>query len=228
MILYRTIEKDGFAEQVIDRSRFLAFARPASSKDAADAFFAEIRARYRDATHVVPAFIVGPKKELEWASDAGEPQGTSGPPILAMLEKEDLTNVAVAVVRYFGGRLLGMGGLVRAYSSSAKAAVENAGIAEAAELVRFTASFSYPALGKIENRAKEGAFRIHSPVYAENVSVTVETSPEEEETARGILIELTSGTVRLGSSERTVGLLPVLPNCAEKMKIDLDKTGKEA
>ncbi len=208
MILYRTIEKEGTAEQVIDRSRFIAFARPVSSKEEADAFFAEVRAEYKDATHVVPAFIVGRKKELEWASDAGEPQGTSGPPILAMLEKEDLTNVAVAVVRYFGGRLLGTGGLVRAYSSSAKLAVEAAGIAEAAERVSFAASFAYPALGKLQNREKEGLFRMTDPVYAEDVTVTVETAPEDAETVRGIFTETTAGSVRFGPAETFIGLVP--------------------
>ncbi len=216
MILYRTIAHEGTAEQVIDRSRFLAFARPVSSKEEADAFFAEIRDRYRDATHVVPAFIVGRKKELEWASDAGEPQGTSGPPILAMLEKEDLTNVAVAVVRWFGGRLLGTGGLVRAYSSSAKLAVEAAGIAEAAERVSFEASFAYPALGKLRNREKEGTFRMGDPVYAEDVTVTVETAPEDEASVRALFTETTGGAARLGPSARSVGLVAVPPKFDEK------------
>jgi uncharacterized YigZ family protein len=216
MILFRTIQQEGSAEQVIDRSRFIAFARPVSSKEEADAFFAEIRERYKDATHVVPAFIVGRKKELEWASDAGEPQGTSGPPILAMLEKEDLTNVAVAVVRYFGGRLLGTGGLVRAYSSTAKMAVGDAGIADASERVSFTASFAYTALGKLRNREKEGAFAMRDPAYAEDVTVTVETTPEDEETVRGILTETTAGNVRFGPAERTVGLVPISPDFTEK------------
>ena len=85
MELYKTIKKDATAEQIIEKSRFIAHAMPVSDRDEADAFIAEIKAKYKDATHNVPAMVIGDKSQIQWASDDGEPQGTSGAPIVQML-----------------------------------------------------------------------------------------------------------------------------------------------
>lgn len=143
MILYKTVMEEAEAEQTIEKSRFISHIKPVTSKEAAEEFIAEIRASYKTATHNVPAFVIGNKMQLQWASDDGEPQGTSGAPIVQMLVKEGITNVAVVVTRYFGGIKLGTGGLVRAYTSSAKLALEAAGIADVREMLVLEVRMAY-------------------------------------------------------------------------------------
>ena len=124
---YLTLNAEAHAEYTVNRSRFISHASPAGSIEAANAYLAEIRAAYPDATHNVFAFVV---REPEYArySDDGEPSGTSGMPVLGVLKGAQLTNAILVVTRYFGGILLGTGGLVRAYTHAAKLAVEAAGI----------------------------------------------------------------------------------------------------
>lgn len=173
MILYKTIEHAAHAEQVIDRSRFIAYASPASTKEEADAFIATIRKQHKDATHNVPAIVIGDKFQLQWASDDGEPQGTSGAPIVQMLVKEGITNTAIVVTRYFGGIKLGTGGLVRAYTSSAKLAVEASGICGVMEMAVFSFKIDYAYLSKIQNLAGEDTFQIDDIQYEDVVTVKV-------------------------------------------------------
>ena len=128
MELYRTVKQEASAEQIIERSRFIAHIRPVGSREEADAFVEEIRGQYRDATHNVPAMVLGDKQQVQWGSDDGEPQGTSGAPMVQLIVGEGLTDLVIVVTRYFGGIKLGTGGLVRAYTSSARLAIEAAGI----------------------------------------------------------------------------------------------------
>ena len=134
MKLYSTVLGEASAEQVIEKSRFIAYVSPVQSREEADAFIASIRKKHKDATHNVPAIVLGDKMQVQWASDDGEPQGTSGAPMVQMLVKEGITNVAVVVTRYFGGIKLGTGGLVRAYTSSAKLGLEAAGLCDVEEM----------------------------------------------------------------------------------------------
>ena len=134
MLLYKTINGEATVQQVINKSKFIANVYPAQSREEAEDFFDVIRKEHRLATHNVPAMVLGDKLQLQWASDDGEPQGTSGSPILQLLVSEGITNVAVMVTRYFGGIKLGTGGLVRAYTSSAKIALDEAGICGVAEM----------------------------------------------------------------------------------------------
>ena len=103
MKLYNTVEKEATAEQVIERSRFITYVMPVASKEEADEFIASIKKKHRDATHNVPAMGVGDKMQIQWASDDGEPQGTSGAPMVKMMVNAGITNVCVVVTRYFGG-----------------------------------------------------------------------------------------------------------------------------
>ena len=112
--LFTTLEKEGYAEQIIEKSRFIAHAAPVSSREEAEEYIAKIRDQYRDATHNVPAFVLGDKQQTVWGSDDGEPGGTAGSPVALLISSEGLTNTVVVVTRYFGGIKLGPGGLVRA------------------------------------------------------------------------------------------------------------------
>ncbi|MBO4880674.1 MAG: YigZ family protein [Firmicutes bacterium] len=201
---YTTVAKEASAEQVIDRSRFIAHIARAFSKEEADAYIAGIRAQYRDATHNVPAFIVGEKSELKWTSDDGEPQGTSGPPMLQMLEREGLTNVVCVVTRYYGGIKLGTGGLVRAYTSSAKLALEAAGIHTVKDVTRLSVTLPYTLLGKLQNLEKSEPFTIEDIVYTESVTLALTMDLEDEERVKALLMEVSAGTAVIAAEEHVI------------------------
>ncbi len=124
---YFTLQKEAQDEFIENRSRFIGYAKPVSTKEDAEAFIREIRAKHWDATHNVYAYVLRDGQSRRY-SDDGEPSGTAGVPVLDVLLKKELTDCVVVATRYFGGILLGAGGLVRAYSHTSKIAVEAAGI----------------------------------------------------------------------------------------------------
>ena len=204
-VLYTTVEKEASAEQTIERSRFISYIKPVSTREEAEAFFSRVNDRHKDARHCVPAFVIGDKMQLQWASDNGEPQGTAGAPIVQMLVKEGVTNVAVGVIRYFGGIKLGTGGLVRAYTSSARLALEAAGLHQVREMCLMTASIPYNLLGRLQNLEKSMPFEIKGIEYTEEVAVSLAFEPEAEAGITAMLSDLLSGKLEgRVSVERTV------------------------
>lgn len=208
MELYKTVRKQAEAVQVIDKSRFIAHVFPVESREEADAFLAEIREKYKDATHNVPAMVIGDKSQIQWASDDGEPQGTSGAPMVQMMVKEGLTNLIVVVTRYFGGIKLGTGGLVRAYTSSAKLGLEAAGICSVREMAELTVKIDYPYLAKIQNMASEqldleeadregeenlSNFRIANIQYTDKIEMKIQTFPGSLTNVELLFQNITSG-----------------------------------
>lgn len=193
MLKYRSIKREAEAETVIDRSRFIARAKPVETREEALEFFNEIKTKHRTATHNVPAFVLGEKSHLLWTSDDGEPQGTSGPPILQMLQREGLTNLAVMVTRYYGGIKLGTGGLVRAYTAAAKAALEASGVCEVHEMFVVKLKLDYSHLGKIQNLEAEGEFSILDIEYEDKITIELMTEPEKSEELVGNISNITAG-----------------------------------
>lgn len=208
MELYKTVRKQAEAVQVIDKSRFIAHVCPVESREEADAFLAEIREKYKDATHNVPAMVIGDKSQIQWASDDGEPQGTSGAPMVQMMVKEGLTNLIVVVTRYFGGIKLGTGGLVRAYTSSAKLGLEAAGVCSVREMAELTVKIDYPYLAKIQNMASEqldleeadregeenlSNFRIANIQYTDKIEMKIQTFPGSLTNVELLFQNITSG-----------------------------------
>lgn len=208
MELYKTVRKQAEAVQVIDKSRFIAHVFPVESREEADAFLAEIREKYKDATHNVPAMVIGDKSQIQWASDDGEPQGTSGTPMVQMMVKEGLTNLIVVVTRYFGGIKLGTGGLVRAYTSSAKLGLEAAGVCSVREMAELTVKIDYPYLAKIQNMASEqldleeadregeenlSNFRIANIQYTDKIEMKIQTFPGSLTNVELLFQNITSG-----------------------------------
>ena len=208
MELYKTVRKQAEAVQVIDKSRFIAHVFPGESREEADAFLAEIREKYKDATHNVPAMVIGDKSQIQWASDDGEPQGTSGAPMVQMMVKEGLTNLIVVVTRYFGGIKLGTGGLVRAYTSSAKLGLEAAGVCSVREMAELTVKIDYPYLAKIQNMASEqldleeadregeenlSNFRIANIQYTDKIEMKIQTFPGSLTNVELLFQNITSG-----------------------------------
>ncbi len=189
-LLYTTIAQDARAEQIIERSRFIAQIKRVSSKEEADAFIASVRAEYRDATHNVPAFVIGDKMQLQWASDDGEPQGTSGAPMLQMLVKEGITNVAIVVTRYFGGIKLGTGGLVRAYTSSASLALEAAGREDVREILSQTVIMSYEEHARFGYTSGRELVNVKDTVYTDKVELFLEYDADDEAEVKKMLSDL--------------------------------------
>lgn len=195
MLLYRTINSEATVEQVINKSKFIANIHPVQSREEAEEFFDLIRKEHRLATHNVLAMVIGDKLQLQWASDDGEPQGTSGPPILQLLVSERITNVALIVTRYYGGIKLGTGGLVRAYTSSAKLALEEAGICGVAEMAILYADISYSDHSKITTVLPEWDAEIISESFTDKVRLEVKTDINNLETLKTRLINFTSNDI---------------------------------
>ena len=202
MYLYRSIYEYAEAEYVIDRSRFIAHASPADTPEEARLFVSGIKEKYRDATHNVPAFVCGAGKEHQWASDDGEPAGTSGMPVLKLITSEDLTNLAVVITRYFGGIKLGTGGLARAYTHAAGLAIDAAGICEVRESALLTYSFDYTYLNRIQNLAGEGSFDIGDISYTDTVRAVIRCPSEDDEKIRSMMADITAGKAVLTGEEK--------------------------
>ena len=193
MKLYSTVRRQAQAEQIIEKSRFITYVSPAETKEEADAFIASIRKKHKDATHNVPAMVLGDRLQVQWASDDGEPQGTSGAPMVQLLVNEGITNVVIVVTRYFGGIKLGTGGLVRAYTSSAKLGLEAAGICDVEEMCLLTYEIDYTYLAKLQNLAGSGFFTISDIKYTDVVEVTLCLHPEKLDEAMSAVSNLTVG-----------------------------------
>lgn len=183
---------EGQAEQIIEKSRFIAHVSPAETKEEADAFIAKIRSRNKDATHNVPAMVIGDKMQIQWASDDGEPQGTSGAPMVNLLVGLGLTNTVIVVTRHFGGVKLGTGGLVRAYTSTAKLGLEAAGIGDVEERLLVSLCTDYQFLGKIQNLTGE-LFSIEKTEYIDKILLEISLRPEDEDAAFALINNATGG-----------------------------------
>lgn len=197
MIQYKTVAKEASAEQIIEKSRFIAYVKPVETREEADAFIASVRAEHKAATHNVPAMVIGDKFQLQWASDDGEPQGTSGAPMVQMMVKEGITNVCVVVTRYFGGIKLGTGGLVRAYTGSAKLGLEAAGICEVKEMSVMQVKVDYSFLSKLQNISQGGLFTIDDIIYAADVTLKIVSEIDDAEEVKSLITNLTSGSAQL-------------------------------
>lgn len=193
MILYKTVGKAAQAEQIIEKSRFITHVRPVASREETDSFFAEIKKEYKDATHNVPAMVIGDKFQIQWASDDGEPQGTSGAPIVQMLVNEGITNVAVVVTRYFGGVKLGTGGLVRAYTSSARLGIDAAGVCNVTQMAVMNIKMDYSFLSKLQNFSEKGLFKIEDIIYEDMITAAICCDEDKKEDTRLLIANMTSG-----------------------------------
>lgn len=204
MVLYKTAFEYAENEYVVEKSRFIAHVMPVESYEEAQAFVAKIKQEYKDATHNVPVIVCGNKQEIKWASDDGEPQGTSGLPTLKMVSELGITNVAIVVTRYFGGIKLGTGGLARAYTQAAKLAIEKAGVCfvEEGYISAFELDYSY--LSKLQNLEKQGDFLIEEISYAEKITVRIAMKKEVADKVDKMLQDLTSGQLILDNIEKSL------------------------
>ena len=206
---YKTVYAGGEGEIIEKKSRFIATVRPVESEEEALAFIEEMRKKYWNATHNVFAYAVGEKSELQRFSDDNEPSGTAGMPVLNVLNGEEVKNTAIVVTRYFGGTLLGTGGLVRAYSKSAKSAVDQAEILSAELFLEFEISAGYSDFEKIQREAASFSAVIEHVQYEATVSASFSLRPDVAEKFCFRVSELSAGRVRpIPSGERLI-LRPV-------------------
>ncbi|MBO4236046.1 MAG: YigZ family protein [Firmicutes bacterium] len=209
---YLTLGKRARAEQIMERSKFIATVCPVETREEAEAFFSEIRAEFKDATHNVPAMVIGDKMQVQWASDDGEPQGTSGAPIVQLIVNKGITNAAVMITRYFGGIKLGTGGLVRAYTSSAELGIEEAGIVAAVPFKVFDVAVDYGIYNKIITYRFPDSFKgnmiIADAEFGEKVSFVLSVTEEMEEDVKGILTEISGGNIAFLEGENTIKFVP--------------------
>ena len=194
MIRYKTVMREAKIEQIINKSRFIGHVKPVESREEAEKFIARVRAEHKAATHNVPAFVIGDRFQLQWGSDDGEPQGTSGAPIVQMLVKEEITNIAVVITRYFGGIKLGTGGLVRAYTGTTKLALEAGVICAVKELNEMKIRLDYTFLGKLQNLALNGKFEVINTVFEDVVTVDLLSEPENAGEVKALISNLTGGS----------------------------------
>lgn len=197
MKLYSTAARQASAEQTIERSRFIAYVKPVESREEADLFIDEIRKKHKDATHNVPAMVIGDKFQLQWASDDGEPQGTSGAPMVQMLVQEGITNVCIVVTRYFGGIKLGTGGLVRAYTSSAKLGLAAAGLCDVMEMQTVTYRVDYGVFNKIQNFLFTFEVNFDNIIYADAVTFDAVADPSHAGAMKDVITGLSSGRAEI-------------------------------
>ncbi len=193
MTEYKTVAREASAEQTIEKSKFIGYIRSAGTREEAEEFIAEIRSKHRDATHNVPAFVIGDEMQLQWASDDGEPAGTSGAPVLRFLTGEGITNAVIVITRYFGGIKLGTGGLVRAYTGTARLVLKEAGVCLVREMDRLSFSIDYATYGKLQRMEGDGIFKIDSASFEDVVKIALVTECENTDRLKARLSDLTGG-----------------------------------
>ena len=193
---YITVADVANAEIIEKKSRFIGYISPAATEQQAEDFLQSLRSRHRDARHHVYAWQIGDNNQYQRSSDDGEPAGTGGRPVLEALKMAGLQDTVMVVVRYFGGVLLGAGGLTRAYGKAANMAINAATKIEKLPAGKFALSFDYGLLGKVENYLACQNNVPEQRVYGENVCFICSFVDAEQKRLENELIELTGGSIR--------------------------------
>lgn len=193
---YRTIYEPAENSFVEKKSEFIGYISPVKTNDEAVDFINKIKAQHRKAKHNVYAYVLRDDNITRY-SDDGEPQGTAGVPVLDVIQKEGLTDVCVVVTRYFGGILLGGGGLVRAYSHACKLAVDASRIMVMCECVKLVVSCDYSFYGKLKFVVPEFDVKIVDEQFADDVRVTMLVKIEMSEKLQEKLVDLANGKINM-------------------------------
>lgn len=170
--MYQTIIEPQCAEITVEKSKFIAYARPIDDAQTAKRFIESIKRKHWQANHHVPVYLIGQQYEVQRYSDDGEPSGTAGLPVLDMLKKSNTTNLCLVVVRYFGGIKLGKGGLVRAYTNAAKAVLENH-LVTFDTYRKFSCTCDYSDHGKLNYLLEQNKAIVIDTNYSDTVKITL-------------------------------------------------------
>lgn len=199
---YKSVLKEGSESIIIEKSRFIGYVKPVEDEEEALAFVEKIKKKHWDATHNVPVYVIGEKYDIQRYSDDGEPSGTAGVPVLEMLKKENFTNLCIVMTRYFGGVKLGTGGLVRAYTQTAKIALEAGQTITKALYNHIIINMDYHYHGKILNFIERHSEVVHDHTeFTDRVSMSLRLKPEDLEGVRSKLFELTDGSLDIHEKE---------------------------
>ncbi len=195
MTSYLTVARPATAEIEVKRSRFLCRIEPVASEEAARAVVEEERRRHWDARHHCSAFVLGPDGAVQRSNDDGEPSGTAGAPMLEVLRGRGVTDVVAVVTRWFGGVLLGAGGLVRAYSDAVRAGLDEAGARERRLMEHFDVDVPHADAGRLEHGLRACGVAVLGVDYAGAATLHLAVPAAEAERLPRLLAELTGGEV---------------------------------
>ena len=193
---YRVLLEGGEGEIVEKKSRFIATVRRVKTEEEAVAFIEEMKKKYWDARHNCSAFVIGSRAELTRCSDDGEPSGTAGRPMLEVLLGEEIRNIAVVVTRYFGGVLLGTGGLVRAYTQAVKEGLNHCLVGTMCYGYEVQLGIDYNGIGKVLYLLGQRGIEVYESEYGVDVVLKVRFPVHMAEGLQKELIEATSGRIQ--------------------------------
>ncbi len=198
---YKTIYDPAQASFIEQKSEFIGYIAPVKTNEEAVAFIESIKAQHRKARHNCYAYVLRDGMISRY-SDDGEPQGTAGPPILDVIQKSGLTDVCIVVTRYFGGILLGKGGLTRAYSTGASMAVNAARLMIMCEAYEVTLTLDYSLYDKINYVLPDFEIKILATDYAEKVKITLIVKEELANSLCDKLVDITNGNIEISKSDK--------------------------
>ena len=198
---YFTIKEESIAEFKEKKSIFIGHGKRVESEDEAKEFVSYVKSKHKQARHNVYAYIIGENREVQRYSDDGEPKGTGGIPMLEVLKKSDITDVAVVVTRYFGGILLGTGGLARAYSKGASLAIKEGGVVEKVNGCLLEILIEYDLLGKLQHICDQENFHIENIEYTDKVKIQILCESSNLEKLKSQMTEVTSGKAIFSEAE---------------------------
>ncbi len=199
---FRTVYSGGTGEITEKKSRFIATAAPILSEEAAIEFIEKIKKKHWDASHNCSAYVIGSHDEIQRCSDDGEPVRTAGRPILDVLLGEQIHNTVIVVTRYFGGTLLGTGGLVRAYQNAAKEALNQSTVIDKFYGLKVKVGTDYSGIGKIQYIASQSGITILQSDYTDSVTLTLLIPEELYAEFMKKTIEATNGKALLSQEEK--------------------------
>lgn len=199
--VYKTVRREGAAEIVIKKSRFIGHVKPVADEQEAVAFIERIKKEHWNATHNCSAYMVGERDEFQKQSDDGEPSGTAGKPILEVIKNRGMKNIAVVVTRYFGGILLGAGGLVRAYTDGAVAGIDAGGPVYKVLHREVRVEIDYTWHGKVENELRGRGMTVDGTDFTDKVTVRCLPLASEAERFIAWMTDVTQGQARIAEGE---------------------------
>jgi len=206
---FRSIKEDGQVQEEIKKSRFICHVKRVYSEEEARDFITTIKKEHYKATHNCSAFIVGERSEIKRTSDDGEPSGTAGVPMLGVLENHNLTNVCVVVTRYFGGTLLGTGGLVRAYSQATTQALEQLSLCRRSQQYLWQLRAPVAEAGRIEAELRAGGANIVQTRWESQATIELASAVANPTELAALVANVTRGQGQLEAAGTKILELPL-------------------
>ena len=214
---YVTIKENGQHELLIKKSQFICTLTRVTSKEAADDFIAATKKANPKANHNCFAYLIGQNDQIQRESDDGEPSGTAGVPILEVLKRVGVHNVAAVVTRYFGGIKLGAGGLIRAYSNATSTALESVGLVNRVMQTALLTTINYANFEKLSYFLQQQQIPVADTAYAESVTVTLMVSETAIEQTQALITDFLSGQVTFKLGDQQYNDVPITFEAAKKL-----------